>query len=369
MGRFTDEELRIAKSVDLVDLAGNVGIPLKRVGNYFSIDGMDSTMIFDRATWCRFSRGVGGSTIDFLMYFKDMEYKEAVSYLLDYAGYVKLDAPIPPSVEKGKWKAPENKPKEKEKVPFILPERSKNCKGLYAYLMKRRRLSQGIVSYWLKKDLMYESNPYHNIVFLGKDAKGEVKFASQRGIRDMYGKPFKGDVPGNDKRYGVNIINPESEEINVFEAAIDAMSDMDFRQDYETSILALGMVSDGPLQTILEEHKHIKCMNLCLDNDVPGRLAAKKLARKYVLDGYEVFLRLPPLGKDYNFFLQCERENRELYKRLDHSGRKRISTLREPERAERTKSNTFPLEGRDSGEIPAFTDRRYAASKRAASAR
>ena len=37
MGRFTDEELRIAKSVDLVDLAGNVGIPLKRVGNYFSI--------------------------------------------------------------------------------------------------------------------------------------------------------------------------------------------------------------------------------------------------------------------------------------------------------------------------------------------
>ena len=80
-------------------------------------------MIFDRATWCRFSRGVGGSTIDFLMYFKDMEYKEAVSYLLDYAGYVKLDAPIPPSVEKGKWKAPENKPKEKEKVPFILPER------------------------------------------------------------------------------------------------------------------------------------------------------------------------------------------------------------------------------------------------------
>ena len=134
--------------------------------------------------------------------------------------------------------------------------------------MKRRKLSQGIVSYWLKKDLMYESNPYHNIVFLGKDAKGEVKFASQRGIRDMYGKPFKGDVPGNDKRYGVNMINPDSEEINVFEAAIDAMSDMDFRQDYETSILALGMVSDGPLQTILEEHKHIKCMNLCLDNDV-----------------------------------------------------------------------------------------------------
>ena len=35
-------------------------------------------MIFNRTSWYRYSESVGGSTIDFLMYFKNMEYKEAV---------------------------------------------------------------------------------------------------------------------------------------------------------------------------------------------------------------------------------------------------------------------------------------------------
>jgi len=49
-----------------------------------------------------------------------------------------------------------------------------------------------------------------------------------------------------------------------------------------------------------------------LDNDLPGRQAAKKLARKYTLMEYEVFVRLPPMGKDYNAFLQYKKENQEL---------------------------------------------------------
>ena len=322
MGRFTEDELRIAKSVDLVDLAADVHIPLKKVGSVFSIEGMDSAIIFNRSTWYRYSRGVGGSTIDFLMYFKDMEYKEAVSYLLKFAGYIRSD--IAPHRAEKKINADNDgrKAKHKEKVPFVLPEKADNCRGLYAYLTKRRKLSSKIINHWLKHGLMYESVPYHNIVFLGKRTDGKVMFASQRGIRDCYGKPFKGDVPGNDKTYGVNLINPESTELCVYEAAIDAMSDMDFRQDYETSILALGMVSDGPLQTILQEHPKIKTLDLCLDNDIPGRAAAKKLGRKYVLEGYEVYLRLPPFGKDHNYFLQCEKENRALWKQAS-----RIYTL------------------------------------------
>ena len=110
------------------------------------------------------------------------------------------------------------------------------------------------------------------------------------------------------------------------------MSDMDFRKDYKTGILALGMVSDGPLQTVLEEHPDIKTLNFCLDNDGPGRKAAKKLARKYVLEEYEVFVRLPPFGKDYNFFLQCERENRSLWEQVNRIGTRTGKDLQEPER-------------------------------------
>lgn len=35
MGKFTSEEIQIAKAVDLVDLAEQVGIPLKRKGRFY----------------------------------------------------------------------------------------------------------------------------------------------------------------------------------------------------------------------------------------------------------------------------------------------------------------------------------------------
>lgn len=68
MGKFTAEEIQIAKAVDLVDLAEQIGIPLKRKGRFYQAVGMDSVMIFNRSSWCRFSQGVGGSTIDFLLW-------------------------------------------------------------------------------------------------------------------------------------------------------------------------------------------------------------------------------------------------------------------------------------------------------------
>ena len=72
MGKFTAEEIQIAKAVDLVDLAEQIGISLKRKGRFYQAVGMDSVMIFNRSSWCRFSQGVGGSTIDFLEYFRTM---------------------------------------------------------------------------------------------------------------------------------------------------------------------------------------------------------------------------------------------------------------------------------------------------------
>ncbi len=334
MAAFTDEELNIAKSVDLVDLASAMHIPLKRKGRYYQVEGMDSLMIFNRRSWYRYSQSVGGSTIDFLMYFNNLTFKESVSRLLDFAGYIRMDAgerELPVSRKSNAF-VHKKVPGEKEKVPFVLPEKSQNCRGLYAYLVKQRRLSKEVIRYWLEKGLMYESLPYHNIVFLGKDAEGTVKFASQRGIRDAYGKPFKGDVPGNDKQYGVNLVWPDCQEVNVYEAAIDSMSDMDFRRDFRTNILVLGMVSDGPLQRLLKEQPHIKKINFCLDNDLPGREAAKKLARKYVLAGYEITVRLPPFGKDYNAFLQCERENHALWNQLKRSKRKQPIKMQETEK-------------------------------------
>ena len=142
----------------------------------------------------------------------------------------------------------------------------------------------------------------------------------------------------------------------MYEAAIDAMSDMDFRQDYETSILALGMVSDGPLQTILQEHPEIKTLDLCLDNDIPGRAAAKKLGRKYVLEGYEVYLRLPPFGKDHNFFLQCEKENRALWKQARHIHALHGRNVRETEHRKNREENLSHMSNPTASDMQRFVD-------------
>lgn len=315
MGRFTEEELRIAKSVDLVDLAADRNIPLMKKGRYYCVDGMDSLMIFNRSTWYRYSRRVGGSTIDFLMYYENLTFREAVTCLLDFAGYIRTgrDSLNLWDERKEKNGLSGNQLPQSTRKPFILPEKAPDCRRLYAYLMQQRSLSKKVIRYWLEKEMIYESLPYHNIVFLGRDRNGTVRFASQRGTRDIYGKPFKGDVPGNDKQYGVNIIHPKSDEIHVYEAAIDAMSDMDFRNDYKTSVLALGMVSDGPLKKLLEEYPHIRKIRFCLDNDQPGREAAKNLAEKYKREGYETEIQFPPHGKDFNDFLQRERKGQDLY--------------------------------------------------------
>lgn len=122
---------------------------------------------------------------------------------------------------------------------------------------------------------MYESGTYHNLVFVGKDTEGIPRFASQRGTLDKYGKPFKGDVTGNDKTYGVNLVDQNSDTLYVYEAAIDAMSDMELREDYQNNILVLGMLSDGPLEKFLKDYPHIRKIQFCLDNDLPGRQAAK----------------------------------------------------------------------------------------------
>ena len=55
-GRFTDEELVIAKSVDLCAVAESLGYTVKRIGKYHTLKEMDSIRIYNRSHWYRWSR-------------------------------------------------------------------------------------------------------------------------------------------------------------------------------------------------------------------------------------------------------------------------------------------------------------------------
>ena len=206
-----------------------------------------------------------------------------------------------------------------ERKPFVLPELAGDNSYLISYLNQERGISRAVIDLFLKDGLIYESRHYHNVVFKGNDKNGVTRFASMRGVFDKQGKPFKCDVTGNDKNYGFNVVNENSTELVVFEAAIDLMSYVDIFTDYESNKLALGMLADAPLETFLREHPQITSIRFCLDGDEPGRKAAAELMRKYYELGYEVEDCPPPAGyKDYNEWLVATKLNlNRMNKRAD----------------------------------------------------
>ena len=305
--RFTEDEIAIAKSVDLVSVAEALGYTPKRIGRYYTLKEMDSIRIHDHRTWFRWSRQYessdrGGTQIEFLKAFAGMEFREAVTWLLDFAGYQKSFH----TQTALKYQAPEKRVEKKKE--FVLPPPARDNSYLYSYLTNERGIRREVIQYLIDKGLMYESKRYHNIVFKGLDADGVCRFASMRGVFDGEGKPFKCDVEGNDKTYGFNVVCKDSHEVYVFEGVIDLMSYMDIHSDFSTNMIALGMTADAPLETFLKENPHISGITFCLDNDEAGRKATAVLLKKYYEQGYDVEDYPPPKGyKDYNAWLQSQR--------------------------------------------------------------
>ena len=187
-GRFTDEELAIAKSVDLCAVAESLGYTVKRIGKYHTLKEMDSIRIYNRSHWYRWSRQFdkgnnGGSQIDFLRVFCGMSVKEAVFWLLDFAGYRRIENPVKqPLVHQVSQKQAE------ERKPFVLPEPAGDNSYLISYLNQERGISRAVIDLFLKDGLIYESRHYHNVVFKGNDKNGVTRFASMRGVFDKQGK-------------------------------------------------------------------------------------------------------------------------------------------------------------------------------------
>ncbi len=310
-GRYTAEELAIAKSVDLCDVADSLGYTVRRIGKYHTLKEMDSIRIYNRSHWYRWSRQYdkgsnGGSQIDFLRVFAGMDVKEAVFWLLDFAGYRRLETEEKPKLQ---HTVSAKRNKVEERKTFVLPEPAGRNDYLYRYLMNQRGIRKEVIDFFVWQDLIYEARHYHNIVFKGNDKNGVTKFASMRGVYDdANGKGFRCDVSGNDKNYGFNLVAENSTEIVVFEAAIDLMSYVDIFNDTDTNMVALGMTADAPLMTFLQEHPQITSIRFCLDNDEPGRKATEQMMDKYYQMGYEVEDFPPPKDyKDFNQWLQTQR--------------------------------------------------------------
>ena len=292
------EFLRRYRAGDLVKSSAHGEFELKSHDS-FKINGESSL-------WHWKSRGIGGkSALDYLLHVEGCSFVEAVRLLCD-------EQPV---------FTPKNHANvERKRPPFEPPEKSPTSTRVESYL-RCRGISQAVIGHCLQAGILYESLPYHNCVFVGRDADGVPKYAALRGTY-TYGKQFKAESTGSDKRFGF-CIEPaqESGTVAVFEAAIDAMAEMTLTGDaadkYRLSLGGIYAPEDGKpirppaaLEEFLRRHPQVNRIEFCLDNDPPGRAAAAALARLYG-ERYRVAVRLPPIeGFDYADLAQAALEYR-----------------------------------------------------------
>lgn len=288
---FTEDELDRARDTDLPDLLTSLGYHVKQIGSYYTTKEMDSLRIKNRRTWYRYSERQGGDAIAFVQHFCSKSFAEAVEYLLERNGGAR------------EFRAPPPMPKTEKPVFVLPPPNTDNCR-VTAYLQKRCIAPQ-VIRDFISAGLLYEDAQYHNCVFVGKNGVDKPVFAAKRGTYDQGGAAFRGGVPGSDKEVAFRLpCDAQQLRVFVFEAPIDLMSYCTLHRSVKSNAVALCCLYDGPLDTYLREHPHLKQIDLCLDSDGPGQAAAAEMKQKYTQRGYSVSVHIPPRGKDWNEFLQ-----------------------------------------------------------------
>jgi hypothetical protein len=289
--------VRQARNADVISFLEGQGFTFTLAGGAYRCREHKSLAVkSDRRSWYRHSMGVGGyGALDYLIKAENIPFRDAVSVILACAG-----SPMPP---------PEPMAPEQPRT-LVLPENRGISLRLYDYLCLKRGIDPEIVDELIQKEMLYE-DLRGNVVFVGHDENGRARFASLRGT---YGDcAFRMDCAGSDKRYGFNMAaGSPSERLYVFESPIDAMSHASLENAAtgdagawkRHSRLSLAGTSDAALPFFLNQHKSVRELVLCLDNDAPGREAASTLARKYAEKGYTARIELPT-AKDFNEDLQA----------------------------------------------------------------
>jgi hypothetical protein len=298
MPYIAPEVVQEVKRMDLLTYLKNYE-PFELVhfsGNTYTTKTHDSLKI-SNGKWMWWSRGIGGRTaLDYLIKVRDYTFMEAVQTI---AGQAAITPPVSPPAEKTTEKK------------LLLPKPNRYQTQAVSYL-KRRGIDTDIIGFCLQRGMVYESENYHNAVFVGRDKEGTPRYAALRGI----GTDFIGDANGSDKNYSFSIpAEGTSAKVHLFESAIDLLSyatlkKMDGQEWRAEHLLSLAGVYQpakeierskvpAALTRFLKNYPEVEEVELHLDNDRAGRLAAKAI-QTVLPKQYRTRDKPPPKGKDCN---------------------------------------------------------------------
>ena len=291
-----------AKRMDLLTYLRNYE-PYELVkfsGNTYTTRTHDSLKI-SNGKWMWWSRGIGGrNALDYLVKVKGMSFLEAVETIV---GHTAIQVPIYEKTQK-----------KDDNVPLLLPDKCASTDKITEYLFSRG-IDYEIINHCIGNELIFESLPYHNVVFVGYDEKNEPKYAAYRATNHTR---ILGDCSGSKKQYSFRLTNDNSDEVHLFECAIDLLSFATLckieGKDWRTfNLVSLSgvyspaeKIEESKIPIALEKYlslnPNIKRIILHFDNDIAGRKATETL--KVILpERYELVSDTPLQGKDFNDFL------------------------------------------------------------------
>ncbi len=280
---FTNAQKEQARQTDLVSLLESQGETVKRSGREYQWrDGSAKVTIRGNLWFHQYDRE-GGDAIDFVRRFYNKSYPEAMEFLLGGCGGTLT---VSPPVERKPTKL------------FELPKRSDNMRRVYAYLLNRRGIDRDVLCVFAGRNMIYESLPHHNAVFVGCDAQGIPRHAHKRGSGSE--SVYKGNQDGSLPEYSFHW-HGVSDRLYLFEAPIDMLSFISMNKGgwQQHSYAAACGVSDQVLWQMMKDNPNIRSVYLCLDNDEPGQAAAKRISDKLFTHGisHEIVI---PSHKDWN---------------------------------------------------------------------
>ena len=282
---FTEEQKRLAASVDLVDFLRHRGEKLLPSGHEKRLDS-DHSITVRGNEWYDHEAEKGGGPISFAQTFYHLSYPDAVTLLLD-------------GLSAGAC-SPAGKQDEVEKKQFQLPPANYTMRRVYAYLMKKRRIDWEVITAFVRAGLLYEDAKYHNAVFVGLDEHGVARHAHKRSTNSS-GKAFRQNVEGGDPRYSFRWLGGD-DSLYVFEAPIDLLSYITLYPDGwgRHNYVACCGVSPLPVMEALRRMDQPRQVFLCLDNDAAGQAANQRMAEQIQSQFGIAADILIPVAKDWN---------------------------------------------------------------------
>lgn len=302
MSYIEPEVIEQARQIDLLTYlqAFEPGELVKISSNNYTTRTHDSLKI-SNGKWMWWAKGFGGhNALDYLIKVKEYSFVEAVATLMGKAA-------VQPSVTV-------QKPKNERPKVLLLPDKSASIDRITEYLFGRG-IDYSIIDYCISHGLIFESLPYHNLVFVGFDNSQKPKYAAYRATNDTR---IMGDCSGSDKHYSFRVTNEKNDELHLFECAIDLLSyatllkmkGVDWKDQNLVSLAGVYLpkknLADSKKPAAVTEflngRSDIKKIYFHFDNDIAGKKASSAMQAIFSAN-YEIIDSPPPKGKDFNDYL------------------------------------------------------------------